>query len=69
MEVQMKFQLHPMLCPRWQLPIARRGAMDLGREMAVAIFEEGRHDMFQKQLQQFERERRFRWQQGQETLF
>lgn len=38
-QIQSKFQIHPMLCPRWQLPLGRRGALSLSTEAANAIFE------------------------------
>jgi hypothetical protein len=37
--VTRKFQLNPMLCPRWDLPIARRGAIALSASEADAIFD------------------------------
>ena len=37
-EVQMKFQIHPMLAPRWDLPIARRGALVFTPEIAQWVF-------------------------------
>ena len=59
MEVQLKFQLHPMLCPRWQLPIGRRGAMELQPDFANAIFEVGSQALFLEKLRQIQRKRRF----------
>lgn len=35
-----KLQLHPMLCPLWDLPTSRRGVVELSAEEAVAIFDE-----------------------------
>ena len=58
-EVQLKYQLHPMLCPRWQLPIGRRGAIILTTEFANAVFEPGQQVKFLSQLKQFRRSRRF----------
>lgn len=58
-EVQLKYQLHPMLCPRWQLPIGRRGAMVLSSELGNAVFEPGKQDVFAEELKQFRRARRF----------
>ena len=34
-----KLQLHPMLCPRWDLPTGRRGVVELSAEEASAIFD------------------------------
>jgi len=36
--VDEKYQVHPMLAPRWDLPIARRGALALSGEEASAVF-------------------------------
>ncbi|MHB8730850.1 MAG: ORC-CDC6 family AAA ATPase [bacterium] len=36
--VDEKYQVHPMLAPRWDLPIARRGALALSGAEASAIF-------------------------------
>ena len=58
-EVQFKYQLHPMLCPRWQLPIGRRGAMVLTTEFANAVFEPGGQVEFEAQLKRFRSSRRF----------
>jgi hypothetical protein len=37
--VDEKYQLHPMLAPRWDLPISRRGALPISGEFANAIFD------------------------------
>ena len=58
-EVQLKYQLHPMLCPRWQLPIGRRGAMVLTEKFANAVFEPEGQDAFAAQLKGFRSSRRF----------
>ena len=58
-EVQLKYQLHPMLCPRWQLPIGRRGAMVLSAEFANSVFEPEGQDEFATQLKRFRSSRRF----------
>lgn len=58
-EVQLKYQLHPMLCPRWQLPIGRRGAMVLTTEFANAVFQPKRQEAFAAQLKKFRSRRRF----------
>jgi hypothetical protein len=39
--VDEKYQIHPMLAPRWDLPIARRGALALSAQEAKAAFEGG----------------------------
>ena len=36
--VKAKFQLNPMLCPLWDLPLARRGTLDLKSSEVDAIF-------------------------------
>ncbi|MGI4830437.1 MAG: hypothetical protein ACRYFU_19885 [Janthinobacterium lividum] len=36
--VDEKFQLSPMLCPRWELPLARRGALALSAEELSVLF-------------------------------
>lgn len=38
--VDQKFQLNPMLCPRWDLPIQRRGAIALNSDEINSIFDE-----------------------------
>ena len=57
--VEMKFQLHPMLCPRWQLQLARRGALPLTPEETQTIFDFGREDDFQEFLRSFRLARTF----------
>lgn len=45
--VKLKFQLNPMLSPRWDLPVTRRGTLDLKAEEVRAIFstaDEGEFD-------------------------
>ena len=37
--IDAKYQLHPMLCPRWDLPIYRRGTTPLTAREANAIFD------------------------------
>jgi hypothetical protein len=37
-----KLQLHPMLCPLWDLPTGRRGVIQLSTEEAGAIFDESK---------------------------
>ena len=69
MEVQMKFQIHPMLCPRWQLPIGRRGVMELKPEFANSIFEIAQEKEFTANLRQFEENRTFTIPTEEGTLF
>ena len=52
-QVHIKFQLHPMLCPRWQLPLGRRGALPLSPSFANSIFEFDREGEFQAHLTKF----------------
>lgn len=52
-QIHLKFQIHPMLCPRWQLPLGRRGALALSAETANAIFEPGREADFLSYLNEF----------------
>jgi hypothetical protein len=49
-ELLPKYQLHPMLSPKWGLPIARRGAIELSREESEAIFNPERADDFPRIL-------------------
>lgn len=58
-QVHLKYQIHPMLCPRWQLPIGRRGALSLSGERANAIFENERYKDFEEILKAFRRRRTF----------
>ena len=51
--VEMKFQLHPMLCPRWQLPLGRRGALPLTARAASAIFDLCQEEEFNRFLKKF----------------
>lgn len=37
-----KLQLHPMLCPLWDLPTSRRGVVELSVDEATAIFDEAK---------------------------
>ena len=54
-QVQMKFQIHPMLCPRWQLPIGRRGALPLSVRLADSIFDFKKEEEFGVELAGFRR--------------
>ena len=49
-QVHLKYQLHPMLCPRWQLPIGRRGVLPLSGNWANSIFEFKKNDEFEEHL-------------------
>lgn len=53
-EVESKYQLNKMLCPRWDLPIGRRGTLPLSVELANAIFEFGQNDKFREFLAAFQ---------------
>jgi hypothetical protein len=44
--VDEKFQIHPMLAPRWDLPIARRGSLALNGKEVSAIFAPASLDEF-----------------------
>lgn len=46
--VKDKYQLNPMLCPRWDLPIHRRGTLDLSDQAAQLIFGDCSDDEFAK---------------------
>ena len=48
--IEDKFQLNPLLSPRWDLPTARRGAIALRFDEADAIFDPGRRDVFSRVL-------------------
>ena len=50
--VEAKFQLNRMLSPRWELPIARRGALRLGADEMNAIFDPGQADAFSDVVRQ-----------------
>ena len=52
-QVHMKFQLHPMLCPLWQLPLGRRGALPLSPDLANSIFDFNSKEIFQNNLKTF----------------
>jgi hypothetical protein len=44
--VDPKYRIHPMLAPRWDLPLASRGAIALSGDEGSAIFDEERADKF-----------------------
>jgi hypothetical protein len=46
--IKQKYQLNPMLCPRWDLPIGRRGALPLGSQDAKAVFSEQNDEAFDR---------------------
>lgn len=54
MEVVAKYQLNKMLCPRWDLPLARRGTLPLNGDMANAIFQYETENEFKSMLSAFE---------------
>ena len=58
-EVQVKYQLHPMLSPRWQLPLGRRGAMPLSGEVANLVFDPSQQGRFEEWIRRFRRQRSF----------
>lgn len=45
------FQIHPMLAPRWELPLGRRGIPELTDEEFEAIFAPQSNDAFEKVLE------------------
>lgn len=49
-----KIQLNPVLSPRWDLSIGRRGDISLSRDLLTAIFEPGRRDEFDLHLKVLE---------------
>ena len=51
-QLHAKFQLHPLLCPRWQLPVGRRGALRLRADLAAAVFE-GDEERFRTEMAEF----------------
>ncbi len=57
--IELKFQLHPMLCPRWQLPLGRRGVLPLSAEVADNIFDIRLDERFQEYLRRFRTARSF----------
>ena len=57
--IEMKFQLHPMLCPRWQLPLGRRGVIPLEAGVADSIFDVTRGEDFRRYLGGFRGSRTF----------
>ena len=44
--VNLKYQLNPMLAPRWDLPVSRRGALALNPEEINAIFDKSHRGEF-----------------------
>lgn len=45
-EMEERYQLSPMLAPRWDLPLVRRGDIGLSREEANAIFDPDQSERF-----------------------
>lgn len=48
--VDAKYQLNPMLAPRWDLPVSRRGTLALNPEEVNAIFDKTYRDKFETVL-------------------
>jgi len=48
--VDAKYQLNPMLAPRWDLPVSRRGTLALNPEEVNAIFDKSHRDEFEAVL-------------------
>ena len=46
--IDAKYQLNPMLSPKWDLPISRRGDVRLNNDLVEAIFGESTDDAFKK---------------------
>ncbi|MCB5206702.1 ORC-CDC6 family AAA ATPase [Methylovorus mays] len=51
-QVNRKFQLNPMLSPRWRLPISRRGDLGLSSILVNAIFDPNEKEAFDHSLKQ-----------------
>ena len=68
-ELQMRYQLHPLLCPRWQLPIGRRGSIELGSGLADAVFAPKNDEEFEGWLRRFRSDRSFTAPKSEEQLF
>lgn len=49
-DVTAKFQLSPMLAPRWDLPLSRRGVVTFSAEQFNAIFDASRDEQYQQLL-------------------
>ena len=52
-DVTAKFQLSPMLAPRWDLPLSRRGVVTFSPEHFNAIFDAGRDEQYQLLLSEW----------------
>jgi hypothetical protein len=52
-----KYHLNGLLCPRWGLPISRRGALSLSEADALSIFEPSKTDQYNKYKISFENSR------------
>lgn len=68
-ELQMRYQLHPLLCPRWQLPIGRRGSIELGGGLADAVFAPKNDEEYEGWLRRFRSDRSFSAPRTEEELF
>lgn len=49
-QVTLKMQLNAMLCPRWDLPLGRRGAISLSPRIVDAIFDPAKEAEFEHEL-------------------
>jgi hypothetical protein len=52
MSILEKYQINPMLAPRWDLPIARRGALELAPDEANTIFDSSARKPFEEVLKE-----------------
>ncbi|MDT3381968.1 hypothetical protein RNI52_31875 [Labrys neptuniae] len=52
-DVTAKFQLSPMLAPRWDLPLSRRGVVTFSADQFNAIFDASRDDQYQLLLSEW----------------
>ncbi|MET3518855.1 ORC-CDC6 family AAA ATPase [Mesorhizobium abyssinicae] len=52
-DVTAKFQLSPMLAPRWDLPLSRRGVVTFSADQFNAIFDASRDDEYQLLLSEW----------------
>ena len=51
--VTLKFQLNTMLCPRWELPLGRRGALPMSAQLLETIFNVKQEADFETELRAF----------------
>ena len=52
-----KYHINGLLCPRWGLPIHRRGALDINLELSSVIFDVNRTEEFLSFKSDFEKTR------------